>query len=66
MSEEGRESLQKEVKIVDLSGTKGVWFPRWMVRRSAEILVNNVNQLTPDELRSIADVLLREAASRLK
>ncbi len=56
--------MQKEVKIVDLSTSSGVKLPQWMVRRAAEILVNNAEQLTREELRSVADILMREAGSR--
>jgi hypothetical protein len=62
--EEGK-ALQEEVKIVDLSATGGVKMPLWLVRRAAEILINNAEQLTSEELTSIADILMREAGSRL-
>jgi hypothetical protein len=57
--------LQEEVRIVDLSATGGVKLPLWLVRRAAEILINNVEQLTSEELTSIANILMREAGSRL-
>ncbi len=56
---------QEEVKILDLSPTIGTKYPQWMVRRAVEILLGNTEQVTLEELWSIADVLMREAGSRI-
>lgn len=57
--------MQSEVKILDLSANSVSKFPRWMVRRAVEILLNNTEQITVEELRSVADVLIREVGSRV-
>ncbi|MFQ6013379.1 MAG: hypothetical protein ACE5LS_07020 [Thermoplasmata archaeon] len=56
--------LQREVRIVDLSDVKRTRQPLWLVRRAAEILAHNAGQLTTDELRSLAHILMSEAGSR--
>ncbi len=56
--------MQEEVRILDLSAASGAKYPKWMVRRAVEILLNNTEQITVEELRSIVDVLIREAGSR--
>lgn len=61
-----RLSLDGDVRILDLASTKGVKFPLWMVRRSAEILVNNAEQLDSEELQAVVDVLLRETRQRVQ
>lgn len=55
----------ERVKIVDLSGERRLRQPTWLVRRAAEILVHNADQLSAEELTSIARVLMQEAGSRL-
>lgn len=62
--EGGMNTVLREVKIVDLAESRAR-FPSWLVRRSAEIVLTNIEQLTTVELRSMADVLLREAGSRV-
>ncbi|MFQ5837380.1 MAG: hypothetical protein ACE5HJ_01190 [Thermoplasmata archaeon] len=62
--EEGK-SLQEEVRIVDLSARGGIKVPLWLVRRAAEILVSNAEQLSTEELTSLAHILMREAGSRV-
>lgn len=55
----------QETRIVDLSANTGTKYPRWMVRRAVEILMNNTDRVSVEELQSIADILLREAGSRV-
>lgn len=57
--------MEGRVRIVDLSNQRKLRQPIWLVRRAAEILVHNADQLTGEELTSIANVLMREAGSRL-
>lgn len=56
--------MERAVKIVDLSSGRRLKQPTWLVRRAAEILVHNADQLTAEELTSIAQVLMQEAGSR--
>lgn len=57
--------MQRSVKIVDLSGNRRVRQPTWLVRRAAEILIHNADQLGVEELQDIAHLLMTEAGSRL-
>ncbi len=61
----GDEAAPGDVRIVDLSASGGPRYPLWMVRRAVEILMNNTDRLTLEELQSVADVMLREAGSRV-
>lgn len=61
----GATSPSGDVRIVDLSAGAGTKYPQWMVRRAVEILVNNTDRLTVEELQAIADIMLREAGSRV-